>query len=418
MKLFICACEHGNRLFFESVQCTACSRMVGYCPDIGSMQAFEPVAERDGVWRSVGTGTLYRQCANYSEYQVCNWMLEDSETDETLCRACRLNFVIPDLSQPDNLDYWRRIEAAKRHALYSVLELGLPLASRRVDADRGLQFRFMTDREPVSEFTEPLGGQPPVMTGHNNGEITINLAEADDVARTRIRVKLGEAYRTLLGHFRHEIGHYYWYRLVENDANLLAQFRALFGDETQDYDAALQQHYANGAAPDWFERFISPYASMHPWEDWAECWAHYLHMIDTLETAQSLQLNLDGAPVPAVPLPAEALTGELPDEAESLQLAGSDPQSDAAPDTAAILLADWMRLSVGLNALNRSMGMPDPYPFVLTEAVREKLSWVHRVIMRREYAIEAQLTDLAAPAADAAEPSTDTMAQNADQPAA
>lgn len=383
--------------------------MVGYCPDIGTLQAFEPVEEQPELWLGSENGGHYRQCANYSEHQVCNWMLHADETDETLCRACRLNFVIPDLSQPENLGYWRRMEAAKRHALYSVLALGLPLASRQLDAERGLQFRFMTDREPVSEFTEPLDGQPPVMTGHDQGEITINLAEADDIARTRTRVRLGEAYRTLLGHFRHEIGHYYWYRLLEHDERLLAQFRALFGDETQDYDAALRRHYEQGAPEDWAETFISPYASMHPWEDWAECWAHYLHMIDTLETAQALQLSIEGEPVPAVPLPADTLTGgELPDEAGSLQLAATSPAESPAQqaaddsadaDAAKILLRDWMRLAIGINALNRSMGMPDAYPFVLTEPIRRKLGWIHQLILRREDAIALQLPEQSDPTA-------------------
>ncbi len=330
--------------------------MVGYCTDRNSMRSFDPVAENPLLWRDAQSGEHYRQCDNYREHGACNWMLRDDEP-ETLCRACRLNAVIPDLSQPQNLDYWRRIEAAKRHTLYSVLSLRLPLASRREDPARGLSFSFMCDSLPASEFTEPLNGQGPIFTGHNEGEITINLAEADDVARTRLRVKLGEVYRTLLGHFRHEIGHYYWYRLLQDDAQLLEEFRALFGDERADYQQALNRHYSIGPPVDWSENFISAYASMHPWEDWAECWAHYLHMIDTLETAYAFRIGIEH-------------TGALPVVLDNMQR-----QIDATT-----LLSNWMQLSVGINALNRSMGMPDAYPFVLVEKTRIKLQWIHRLL--------------------------------------
>lgn len=357
VKRFHCICESYNTLFFESVQCTVCGRMVGYCPEHQEVIAFDPVDNRPGFWRDPQSEATYRQCGNYQDYQVCNWMLEEAD-EETLCRACRLNAVIPDLSLPQNIDYWRRLESAKRHTLYSILKLNLPLASRREDPERGLTFRFMSDTQPTSEFTEPLDGQPPIFTGHTDGEITINLAEADDVARTRTRIKLGETYRTLLGHFRHEIGHYYWYRLLQDDMELLNAFRELFGDEREDYQAALQRHYNEGPPADWAEHFISPYASMHPWEDWAECWAHYLHMVDTLETAYAFQLGFKG--------PAQAAQ-----------------QSAHSAIDATTLMQDWMQLSIGINALNRSMGMPDPYPFVLVERTRAKLQWIHQTLQAR-----------------------------------
>lgn len=356
MKAFRCDCAKKNPLFFDSVACNVCGRLVGYCPDNSLLQAFDPTPEF-GLWKNPKSQQLWRQCENYREHQVCNWMVNADDPND-LCRACRLNDVIPDLSQPLNLEYWRKIEQAKRHALYTVLSLELPLSSKREDAENGLVFRFMTDREPISEFTEPLDGQTPIFTGHNEGEITINLMEADEVARTRIRIKLGEAYRTLLGHFRHEIGHYYWFRLIENNPSRMNRFRQLFGDERLDYTTALQRHYEEGAPADWADTYISPYASMHPWEDWAECWAHYMHMLDTLETAQAFQLQL-GSPVPSVAL----------------------PPANRDPNTITALLKDWMRLAVGINELNRSMGMPDPYPFILNTAVQKKLQWIHKIVV-------------------------------------
>jgi len=357
MKLFLCDCPQQNPLFFESVVCNVCGRLVGYCPEESLLQTFDPSPEEDGLWKSSKSPLLWRQCENYSVHQVCNWMVA-ADDPNPLCRACRLNDVIPDLNIPLNLEYWRKIEQAKRHTLYTALTLDLPLVSKHEDSELGLLFRFMTDREPVSEFTEPLDGQAPVFTGHDDGEITINLAEADDIARTRIRIKLGEAYRTLLGHFRHEIGHYYWFRLIENNESHLQSFREIFGDENLDYTTALHRHYDEGAPLDWADNYISPYASMHPWEDWAECWAHYMHMLDTLETAEAFQLHL-GSPIPSVEL----------------------PQTHRDEDSISTLLSDWMRLAVGINALNRSMGMPDPYPFVINAAVKNKIQWIHSMIV-------------------------------------
>jgi hypothetical protein len=355
MKIFHCSCEKQNRLFFDSVVCTVCARLVGYCPERGAMQAFDPTDDAN-LWKTQN-GEQWRQCGNYATHQVCNWMVP-AEDPNPLCLACRLNAVIPDLSVPLNVNYWRAMERAKRHALYSILTLNLPLVSKHADPERGLQFHFMTDREPASEFTELLEGQERVFTGHNDGEITINLAEADDIARTRMRVKLGEAYRTLLGHFRHEIGHYYWFRLISKNRKRLERFRELFGDERMEYSVALERHYNEGPPLDWSDHFISPYASMHPWEDWAECWAHYMHMLDTLETAQAFFLSL-GTPVPSVALPTT--------------------QRDNT--TISAMLKDWVRLSIALNELNRSMGMPDAYPFIINADVQKKLKWIHRIIV-------------------------------------
>ena len=94
------------------------------------------------------------------------------------------------------------------------------------------------------------------MTGHENGIITIALAEADGFERERRRLEMGEPYCTLLGHFRHEVGHHFWDLLVRDGGQLQA-CRALFGDDSEDYQAALQRHYRDGPVPDWQQRYVS-----------------------------------------------------------------------------------------------------------------------------------------------------------------
>jgi hypothetical protein len=248
--------------------------------------------------------------------------------------------VIPSVAAPDQHALWTRIEVAKRHLVYTLLALKLPLDSKQDDEDRGLAFDFLA---PTPD--------KPVVTGHANGVITLNAIEADPVAREEMRVKMGERYRTLLGHFRHEIGHYY-FRLLVDKGPFLERFRQLFGDEREDYAEALQRHYASAPPEDWTERYISTYAAAHPWEDWAETWAHYLHMRDTLETAQQF-----------------GLVSQVARLSRGVDLASFEQ-----------LLAEWIDLTVALNALNRSMGLPDPYPFQIGAVPGKKLAFVHEVV--------------------------------------
>jgi hypothetical protein len=290
-------------------------------------------------------------CQNGWEHEVCNWAVPAAEA-EPYCRACRLNQTIPNLGDPAAKEAWHRLEIAKRRLLCTLFDLRLPVESKAVDPERGLAFSFLKNE-----------GDAIVFTGHNDGLITINIAEADDPFREKTRVQMGETYRTLLGHFRHEIGHYYWDRLIA-DGPWLAGFRSRFGDERADYGEAQQRHYQSGPPPDWGRHFVSAYASMHPWEDWAETWAHYLHMSDTLETARAYGLALrprptsDGASHPVSTLAVRRL----------------DPHSFDD------LVSGWVPLAVALNSLNRSMGLADPYPFVLSEAAIEKLRFAHQVI--------------------------------------
>lgn len=354
MKVGRCVC--GNSLFFTNTICSACGRSVGFLPDRLQMSALEPI--EGGYAAAQDAEAHYTLCQNQVEHAVCNWLLPATEAPG-LCVACRLNHTIPDLSVPQNLVHWGQIEQAKRHALYSLLRLGLPLISKLDDEERGLAFDFMADKDPDSEFTEPLPGHEPVLTGHDNGLITLNVAEADPVARTRNRLQMGENYRTLLGHFRHELGHYYWDRLIAGTP-LEAPFRESFGDERADYGEALSRHYEQGPVADWPEHFVSAYASSHPWEDWAETWAHFVHMVDTMETAADFGLIVRRVP------------GDTTPDASLLAIA---PGTDFTA-----LMDQWLSLSVLTNALNRSMGLDDAYPFVLTPAVRAKLQFIHDAV--------------------------------------
>jgi hypothetical protein len=351
-------CECGNTLYFENSRCLVCGRSVGYLPDARRMSALE--ALDDGSWRALANGGTYRMCDNFTRYQVCNWMVPAAD-DHVFCAACRLNHIIPDLSEPHNLTLWYRIEGAKRRLLYTLYALRLPVIGRDLDPDNGLAFEFLADEDSEDEFSNELAPRRHVITGHRAGLITINIMEAQHGAREDMREKMNERYRTLLGHFRHESGHYYWDRLVR-DTPWLGRFRAVFGDERGDYDAALGAYYANGPVAGWESSWISAYASAHPWEDWGETWAHYLHMVDTLDTAADFGFSIEGRRVEALPLPAQSAAGY---------------EAPAAFET---LLDHWGRLTVTLNALNRSMGLPDAYPFAITGAVLEKLRFVHELI--------------------------------------
>ncbi len=301
-------------------------------------------------------------CSNHAQEAICNWLVP-ADDPNPFCLSCRLNRIIPDLGIPKNRVLWERIERAKRRLVYTLLQLRLPIVDRDADPERGLGFQFMADSATKSEFTDAVGKTERVMTGHRSGVITINIAEADPSAREEIREKMNEQYRTLLGHFRHEIGHYYWDRLIVG-TDWLTRARALFGDERGHYGPSLARYYRDGPQPDWPLRFISAYASAHPHEDWAETWAHYLHMVDTLETAHDFGFSVRGRRLTPPPTDAEPP-------------APPAWRTDGAFDT---LLADWIDLTLAMNALNRSMGLPDAYPFVLSPTATDKLRFVHELI--------------------------------------
>lgn len=354
MKIFHCQ-SCGQVVYFENTQCLSCGGSLGFLPDRFLISSLEPAG--DDRWRPLAIQSRthrYRMCQNYSREQVCNWMLP-ADSQENFCDACRLNQTIPDLTVSGNRLLWQRLETGKRRLVYSLLRLGLPLISKQQDPEAGLAFAFLADTEP--QFTEST----QMMTGHAQGLITINIAEADDVWRERMRQDMTEPYRTILGHFRHESGHYFWYRLAQRPEWLTA-FRQVFGDERTDYASAIQQHYQHGPAADWQLRFVSPYAAAHPWEDWAETWAHYLHIIDVLETAWAFRLRVS---------PHNDAQDEMTSEPDF------DPYRVESFNQ---VVEQWLPLTYAVNSLNRSMGQPDLYPFVLTPAVLSRIDFVHRTV--------------------------------------
>ena len=349
LKTFQCQC--GNTLNFENSHCLVCDRTVGYLPDEKKLSALEPAV--DGLWYALSNGRNYRQCKNYSLYNVCNWMVPENDT-QAFCVSCRLNHIIPNLGEAQNLTLWYRVEQAKRRLLYTLFNLNIPVVSWEAGPN-GMGFEFLQDDLGQDVFSTELTVRQSIATGHSAGMITINLLEAEHSLREEMREKMNENYRTLLGHFRHESGHYYWDRLISGSDNL-ASFRELFGDERLNYSLALQAYYDQGPPSFWPEVWVSAYASAHPWEDWAETWAHYLHMVDTLETAQDYDFKINVASSAA-----EVAGQTVTDEFDSM-------------------FNDWCRLTSALNALNRSMGLEDAYPFVISITALSKLRYVHRIV--------------------------------------
>jgi hypothetical protein len=342
MQRFTCEC--GNVLFFGSSRCLKCSSEVGYDPQGGAMVRLQP-------------GSRMKRCDNGVKHGVCNWVLR-ADSSEMLWLACRLNRTIPDLSTDRNRMLWGRVEMAKRRFIYTLLRMGIALPSKAENPQAGLAFDI------VSTLSNP-----EVTMGHLNGVITVNLEEADDTYRQINRQQLGENSRTLLGHFRHESGHYFWSRCLSELAwgdPLRIAFRERFGDEWLDYSAALGAHYQRGAPAGWEQDFISAYASSHPWEDWAETWAHYLQIVDGLETCENLGIQVKFIALPLVTLPVEA--GFLPTIL---------PSTIAADGEFLAWLQRWMCISTMLNEISNSLGESALYPFFISVRVAQKLRLAH-----------------------------------------
>lgn len=368
-------CDHcGHLVFFENTTCVYCGATLAFMPERMQMVALSPSTTQDGVWAPLSptlrdSHPAVRMCRNRSsEGAACNFTT-DADGAQPYCISCRQTRWLPNLGHASNQLRANKIENAKRFLFYTLSRLQLTTL-------QGLP-------APVFDFLEELPGHPPVLTGHANGVITLNVAEADDDERTRRRLALFEPYRTLLGHLRHESGHFYWDILIRDTA-WLAPFRALFGDERQDYAQALNHYYARhpvltGGTQD---NFISTYATAHPWEDWAESWAHYMHVMDLLETAADYQLQLS-----------------LPGQHER-HTAIHNPF--AAPDTPfETLWRQGVPLTLMLNSLNRSLGHQDAYPFALSPGAIAKLNFIHSVIgaHRRQWAASTLKAAAAPPTA-------------------
>lgn len=340
MKSFHCAC--GNILYFDSTRCLRCQQDVGFDPLEDGMRRLKP---------------SLRLCANGRMHGVCNWLLP-ADSPEAFCASCRLNRTIPDLSEGRNLRHWGLMEAAKRRVIRTLLNLGFRLPTLEEDPQDGLGFDILSTTL-----------DPSATMGHLRGVITVSLEEADDTWRQINLQQLGEASRTLLGHFRHETGHFVWHRHLSRlawDHPSRHAFREIFGNDSESYADALSRHYEQGAAPDWADHHISAYAASHPWEDWAETWAHYLQMVDGFETCDHLGIRGGGVNLPLVILPMESCT--LP------------PGLTAHPGEDANFhawLQRWICLAAVLNEISRSFGAPFLYPYIITPDVARKLRLAH-----------------------------------------
>ncbi len=347
MKTFRCtACD--QTIVFENTRCGNCGHQLGFLPHVCDMAAVQPEGDH---WISLGSKDprRYRFCRNW-ELQGCNWL---TTPGEAFCVACRHNRTIPDLSDNCGHLMWQKTEQAKRRLFYSLLRLRLPLEHAQ---------------EPlVFDFVARTAAAPKPVMGHDNGVITIAVEEGDDATREEHREAMGEPYRTLLGHFRHEIGHYYWDLLVR-DGGQAEPFRARFGDEREDYATALKRYYERKEI-ELGEGFISAYATSHPWEDFAETFAHYLHIVDTLDTARAMGISL------------------RPFNRAELAVA-FDPYRTVDVDD---LVETWLHLTFAVNNLNRSMGHPDLYPFVLSPKVAQKIGFVMNLVQENARGLEGSL---------------------------
>ncbi|SFI15344.1 zinc-binding metallopeptidase family protein [Modicisalibacter xianhensis] len=349
MRTYDCVC--GNRLFFDNSQCLNCEREVGWCPACARIAALEPLAEGGYRCTYEDCGAALLKCLNYSEHQVCNRMVamqgdiaEGEGEASALCDCCRYNDVVPDLSIPGHLERWAALEAAKRRLFYTLDLLGLPHGTPEESVEPPLSFSFMADAMPDAGLWRTTAGTDKVYTGHAEGHITINVKEADDVERERLRIDMNESHRTLIGHFRHEIGHYYWDVLVKGRDE--ENSRRLFGDhDNPTYSEALERYYDQGPPENWQERFVSAYATMHPWEDFAETFAFYLDIVSVIDTARNLGL--------------------------------SRVEHD---DRLSSVLSAFQQVGLAVNELNRDMGLTDLVPEVITPAIRDKLEYIHGVI--------------------------------------
>ena len=336
MRDFTCP-NCGQRLTFENSLCLSCRSRLGFSLQDMALLVIAPPEDSEPT--GMVPASEYELCAN-RHLAECNWLVR-KDASTPLCASCVLTRTRPQDDDEAGLVAFAAAEHAKRRFVAEAYALKLPIAGRDEDPETGLAFDLLSSTHQ------------PVITGHASGLITLDLAEGDDVHREQVRASMDEPYRTLLGHFRHESGHYYFYRLVSESPAHLERFTELFGDPDTDYQAALKRHYDEGPPAQWQRDYVSSYATMHPAEDWAETFAHYLHIRATLDTAAAFSFA-----------PASA----------------TFEQKLLGPSAFDTLIDTWLPLAWALNMVNRSMGKDDLYPFVLPPAVLEKMRFVHTVV--------------------------------------
>jgi hypothetical protein len=348
MRVFTCdSC--GQLVFFDNSHCLRCHSPLGYVHQRRDVVALTEVAP-DHLVDTSSPVRAWQRCATEA-VTGCNWLVPAGTNAR--CESCVLPRTRPADDDAEGMAELVHAEMAKRRLIFQLAELGLPVEPRNEAAGKGLAFDLLSSTETK------------VITGHDEGVITLDLAEADPEHREHLRLQLSEPYRTLLGHFRHEIGHYYWPVLV-NGPDLLDACRVLFGDDREDYAGAVKRHYDAPADParSWSSTHISHYATMHPFEDWAETFAHYLHIVDTLQTADSFGLGA---------------TVEGPGR---LRRTVVHPTRSDGTRSFGDVVDSWLELSYALNQINRSMGHDDLYPFVLAPNVIRKLAFVDHMVHR------------------------------------
>ncbi|MFM2071850.1 MAG: hypothetical protein RLZZ623_2113 [Actinomycetota bacterium] len=340
MRRFRCAIC-GAEVAFTSAECNACGASIGYLP---LERELVPLHQRDDIGYTVAGSApaappadapLWWRCLNFA--WGCNWMVP-AEAGDVWCPSCRLTRGRPDESSIDAVLAWSTAEQAKRSLVFQLGTLDLPIGT------------------PASDVAPETGGvvfdlvylpESAGVTGHRPGVVTVDLREVDDRFRESARLHFRESDRTLIGHLRHEIGHHYFELLVTR-SGATDEFRAMFGDERTDYAAALAAHYEHLGRPV-PDTHISSYATAHPSEDWAETFAHYLHMRDGLETADAFGIDRPtGRP--------ESFTG---------------------------MVQRWRRITKGLDEISVGLGHVPPYPFTISAAMEAKMAFVHRRIDAR-----------------------------------
>jgi hypothetical protein len=341
MRVFHCD-RCGGIVAFAALACPACGAAIGYVSDQRTLRVVVPTSD-PAVFRfdrgAPDDGRLMWRCLNSA--WGCNWMLP-ADSEDTWCRSCQLTRGRPDVGRPAAIEAWMAAESAKRRLVHQLDELSLPVEIRSDTMPDGLVFDLVH-----------LPGEGGI-TGHLDGVVTLDLAETDEHHRDVLRRRLGEPFRTVIGHLRHEIGHHFWARLV-GQSNDLGSFRRLFGDERVDYAESVERYYAD-AGDAWDRtRFVTAYAAAHPLEDWAETFAHYLHILDAIDTAVAHDL----VPPDSAPLLVSDVVGTL---------------------ELTVILDAWRPINTAVNAIAETLGAPAVYPFDPVGVVVDKLAFVHRQV--------------------------------------